>query len=180
MGSNEFILIVDPDSRTTSVVVENSYNADASGPKWSPDGKMMSFERTVDDTSNLYVLDWDTKDGRLVMPQVHSSGIWSPDSTLILVESQVQGVGLYVVSVQNGQHWKIPNTGDDTGEVRYTSYDWLFPYRNGGLVTRSQCQPQLRWWSFGDGQQQRDEPRPPLHPDGGVYRLADGERGVRQ
>ena len=39
-------------------------------------------------------------------------------------------------------------------------------------------QPLVELW--GRGQQQRDEPQPQLYPDGGVHRVADGERGVWQ
>jgi Tol biopolymer transport system component len=48
----------------------------------------------VDGVDNLHILDWDTGDERLVMSNVGWFGVWSPDSRLILVESQVQGNGL--------------------------------------------------------------------------------------
>jgi Tol biopolymer transport system component len=90
----EFILVIDPAKGTSKVVVEDSYNASGSGPKWSPDGRMIAFERNVDGVDNLHILDWDTGDERLVMSNVGWFGVWSPDSRLILVESQVQGNGL--------------------------------------------------------------------------------------
>jgi len=96
-------------------------------PRWSPDGKMISFARGGEFIKDLYVLDPASRHERLIMQQVGYTGIWSPDSRFILTQSDVEGSGLYIVSVSDGQYWKIPNTDGDIEGASFNSYDWLFP-----------------------------------------------------
>ncbi len=113
------VFVIDPYSDSKKLVLEDSYHGYS--PQWSPDGKQISFERVVEDVENLYVLDLDSGEVRLVMPNVTGGGIWSPDSRLMLVRSEVDGDGLYIVSVSDGSYWKIPNVEGST------SLAWLFP-----------------------------------------------------
>ena len=69
---------------------------------------------------------------------------------------------------------------DPHGGVQWRAAD-RHSAADGELLRRLQrddLKPVVEPW--GRGQQQRDEPQPQLHPDGGLYRVADGERGVWQ
>jgi Tol biopolymer transport system component len=117
------VSVIDPRDGSHKVIIEDRH---VSYPQWSPDGKMISFVRSAEDTHSLYILDLDSGDMRAVMSQVHPPVVWSPDGQLILVRSEVKGNGLYVVSVSDGQYWKIPDPEDDQ-ETCFSSYAWLFP-----------------------------------------------------
>jgi Tol biopolymer transport system component len=116
------VLAINPRDGSRQVTIER----DAGYPQWSPDGERISFASVTDSQWDLYILDPDSGQKQLVMPQVDSSGVWSPDSRLILVQSSAEGNGLYVVSVSEGQTWKVPNLEGD--QTRCSSgYTWLFP-----------------------------------------------------
>lgn len=120
------VLIIDPENGSVEVVIHDGRNLRGYRPQWSPSGKMISFARTVEGVKNLYVLEVDSRDERLVMPHIGSEGVWSPDNRLILVQSRVEGAGLYVVSVSDGQYWKIPNTDSEDEKAWWPSQTWLF------------------------------------------------------
>jgi Tol biopolymer transport system component len=120
------ILIIDPCTGEKRVLVQDI--GDFGGPpRWSPDGSMILIERYEQHVLKLYILDPDTAQMRLLLPQVGLLAVWSPDSRWVLVKSEVKGKGLYIVSVSDGQYWKIPNTDGEVEGAGFNSYDWLFP-----------------------------------------------------
>jgi hypothetical protein len=124
------IYVIDPESGHKEVVVEDTYEkykAVGYDPQWSPNGKMISFARMNRDVRELYVLRLDTRDIQIVASQVGPTSVWSPDSRFILTQSNIEGNGVYIISVSDGQYWKIPNLDGDTEGVAFTSYSWLFP-----------------------------------------------------
>jgi Tol biopolymer transport system component len=120
------VIVIDLNNGSEETVVYKGHNNRGYKPQWSSDGRMISFARTAEDVENLYVLDVDSGDVRMVMQQVGSAGVWSPDSQLILVQSGTAGPGLYLVSVSDGQHWRIPNTESSSKGAWWPSQAWLF------------------------------------------------------
>lgn len=120
------VLIIHPYDGSNEIAVNSGCLGCAA--KWSPDGEMILFKKHVQDMAALYVIDLDSGDARSIMSKiaVTSEGVWSPDSRYVLVQSEVEGNGLYIVSVKSGQYWKIPNIGGDSEDVWFSSYDWLF------------------------------------------------------
>jgi Tol biopolymer transport system component len=120
------IYIIDPLNKQAEIVVEN---VSEHRPQWSPDGKTISFARKERGTSALYVLDFASRERKLILPQVDRVATWSPDGRFLLARSYVDGYGLYIVSVLDGQYWKIPSTDGDIEGALFNSYDWLFPFQ---------------------------------------------------
>jgi Tol biopolymer transport system component len=118
------LYVIDPHSGHTEVVVED---VSEYTPQWSPDGKMISFAHKNGEGRDLYVVDFNSREARLLMSQVGYSGVWSPDSRFILTQSNVEGNGLYIVSVEDGLYWRVPNIGNDSQEQSSYSFDWLYP-----------------------------------------------------
>jgi Tol biopolymer transport system component len=118
------IFVIDPGDATQELVVEDSY--EGYGPRWSPSGEMISFERTTPDyeSRRLLVLDLDNGEVRPIISKVGWESVWSPDSKYMLVQSEIEGNGLYIVSVSDGQYWKIPNTDSVASGG---SMAWSFP-----------------------------------------------------
>ncbi len=120
------ILIIDPCTGEKRVLLDD-IGKSVGYPKWSPDGSMILVGRLEQDVRNLYILNPDTGRMRFLLPRASSLAVWSPDSRWVLVESEVKGEGLYIVSAADGQYWKIPNTDGEVEGAGFNSYDWLFP-----------------------------------------------------
>lgn len=127
-GSAHPILIIDPVTGEKQIIIRDIGTYWVGSPQWSPDGSMILVERYDQADLNLYILDPDTGQMRLLFPQVGIRAIWSPDSKWVLVQSEIEGKGLYIVSVVDGQYWKIPNVDVEAGGG-FNSYDWWFPPR---------------------------------------------------
>ncbi len=121
---NYDICVIDPYKGITEGVVKDVF---VYTPRWSPDGKMILFARGGQFIRDLYVLDLASRRERLIMQQVGYLGIWSADNRFVLTQSDLEGNELYIVSVSDGQYWKIPNADGEIEGTWFSSYDWLFP-----------------------------------------------------
>jgi Tol biopolymer transport system component len=123
-SGTEKIYISDSDGKNPSLLIALA-KATESGPNWSPDGRMITFDLGIEDRSGIYTISVEggsplkiTNEG--YSPRYSSDGNW-----------------IYFNSVKSGvwQIWKIPSLGGESiqvtnkgGYIAYESQDgkWIY------------------------------------------------------
>jgi Tol biopolymer transport system component len=82
-------------------------------PKWSPDGKLIAFSRTVDNTSQVFVMDSDGSNLRqLTFDNSPATFLeWSPDNRIIAYALRsVDGLqdDIHLIDIVSGESTKLP------------------------------------------------------------------------
>jgi hypothetical protein len=111
------LVVIDPDTRATTVVRNDSLGVD---PSWSPDGDFMAFDRSDENYTSLYVARLDgSPPVRLNPPGVNAvrNPAWSPDSQNIAFQCTMSYGDLEICVInRDGTGFKRLTTNRDTDD----------------------------------------------------------------
>jgi len=149
-GSSE-IYIVNYDG--TEPVKLTNYNSITLSPKWSPDGRQMSFLSYKDGSPDIHVMDLNRKTTRRVLStgRLNLPASWSADSKRMLVTSSKDGSeDIYILSLADGRMTRLTN--DPAIDVSPT---WSPDGRQIAFVSDRGGTPQIYLMDAGGGNVRR-------------------------
>lgn len=122
LGLDWKIYIMDADGSNQQLLNENITASDAFDPTWSPDGEEIAFVGRVDEGIEIFIVDSDGTNERVITdkyPDIGNPLSWSPDGTKLLYYNMDSG--MFKINTDGSEEVKLL---ENSGSTIHAHPDW--------------------------------------------------------